>query len=451
MSLSAGVLSRVFGFACGVLVVFGSAGRAGEPNAVEPSKAEVKLPGPFEPAECFDKVWGTVREQFWDPNFNGVDWEDAGRRYRPRALAAADHEEFAATVNEMLAELRTSHTCYLTKWDPDYFTLQAATISQMLAATCTSDPSVLEKRNPGHYSSQGRPHRTGIGITTRRIEGRHYVSRVLAGSTAERAGLLPGDLLLEVDGRPFHPIRSFEGRAGREVELLLQRGCDESTRRTVKVTPVDREETEIFESDSFARTQIVEHEGHRFTYMPLWWLSGWHMRKVLDRGFDLACESEGIIIDLRHGFGGSPAIEYLDPFLRMELRGLTEESFLRGRRIPSQVAFGGPVIVLIGDLTRSGKELLAYYFQKTGRAVLLGERTAGWVSGGRPVRICEESLLYCCVAMITIDGKPIEGVGVEPDIEVPFDIRFAAGKDIQLNRAKDELLKLCGRPSGRID
>jgi carboxyl-terminal processing protease len=41
-----------------------------------------------------------------------------------------------------------------------------------------------------------------------------------------------------------------------------------------------------------------------------------------------------------------------------------------------------------------------------------------------------------------IDGKRLEGVGVEPDIEVPFDIRFAAGRDIQLQRAEDEIVRL---------
>jgi C-terminal processing protease CtpA/Prc len=101
----------------------------------------------------------------------------------------------------MLAERHTSHTCYLTRWDPDYYTLQAALLSQTLAGRGTSDPSVLEKERPGHYSSQARPHRAGIGISTQRIDGRHYVSHVLAQSPARKAGVLPGDLLLEVDGR----------------------------------------------------------------------------------------------------------------------------------------------------------------------------------------------------------------------------------------------------------
>ena len=82
--------------------------------------------GRFDPAECFDKVWGTINEEFWDQNFNGVDWEDANKRYRLRALAAKDHELFAGIVNQMLAELKTSHTHYYTKWEPAYYGLQAA-------------------------------------------------------------------------------------------------------------------------------------------------------------------------------------------------------------------------------------------------------------------------------------------------------------------------------------
>jgi C-terminal processing protease CtpA/Prc len=44
--------------------------------------------------------------------------------------------------------------------------------------------------------------------------------------------------------------------------------------------------------------------------------------------------------------------------------------------------------------------------------------------------------------MKVVDGKRLERIGVEPDIEVTFDVRFAAGKDIQLERAKDEMVRL---------
>jgi len=34
-----------------------------------------------------------------------------------------------------------------------------------------------------------------------------------------------------------------------------------------------------------------------------------------------------------------------------------------------------------------------------------------------------------------VDGERVEGTGVAPSIEVPFDVRYAAGKDPQLDKA----------------
>jgi carboxyl-terminal processing protease len=398
---------------------------------------------PFVPGECFDKIWTTINEEFWDPNFNGVNWEDARERYRPQALTAGDHESFAAIINQMLGELNTSHTRYYTKWDPDYYTLQAALISgDLVEHDNTTDTSVLEKHLPGLYSSQANPHRTGIGVVTKQLNGRQYVTAVLASSPAKRAGIVLGDWIVEVNGRPFHPIRSFENEHGHEIEVTVQRSPSASSRHKLKVTPIDTKERQMFENDSLKHSKKpIDHKGHRFSYIRLWWLLGWKMRGVFEAGIRYH-DTEGIIIDIRDGFGGSPAYEYIHPFLKGGLETITQEHIGRGRMGRSTVSYNRPVIVLINGGSRSGKELLAYYFKQTKRGLLIGERTAGYVCGGSYKRISEESMLLYCATMVIVDGKRLEGVGVEPDIEVPFDIRFAAGKDIQLERAKDEMVKL---------
>ncbi len=406
----------------------------------EPNETQTKEQ--FDPTECFDKVWNIINDEFWDPNFNGVDWEDARKRYRLRAVAAKDHESFAVIVNQMLGELKTSHTRYFTKWEPDYYTLQAVFISGALAYYSTSNTSVIEKFGPGRYSSQANPHRTGIGVVTKEINGRHYVTALLTSSPAEKAGIVLGDRLVKVNGQPFHPIRSFENKAGQEAELTIQRRPLVSDRSILKITPVDNKERELFENDSQARPRFIEHKGHRFSYIRLWWLSGWSMRQLLEYGLNAADMSDGIIIDIRDGFGGGPPVEYIQPFLRDGLETITEESIGRSRTFKSTLTFNKPVVVLINGGSRSGKELLAYYFKKTGRGLLIGERTAGYVSGGRMKRISKNSMLYYCAQMILVDGKRLEGVGVEPDITVPFDVRFAGGRDIQLERAKDEIVRL---------
>ncbi len=396
----------------------------------------------FNPAECFDKVWEIINNEFWDPNFNGVDWQYARKRYKPKALVAKDHESFANVVNQMLGELKTSHTRYLTRWDPDYYTLQAALISASLAHASTLETSDLERYLSDLRSSQQDPHRSGIGVVTKNITGRHYVTAVLNSSPAEKAGILSGDWLVEVNGRPFHPVRSFENKVGREVNILIQRGPSEKTRHLLKVIPVNRKERELFEKDSHDRPRFIEHKDHRFAYVRLWWLNGRPMRQVLEYGINAAIMSEGIIIDIRDGFGGGPPADYIQPFLKNGLETITEESIGRSRTFKSHAAFSKPVVVLINGGSRSGKELLAYYFKKTKRALLVGERTAGYVTAGRKKRISRDSVLYYCVRMIFIDGKRLEGIGVEPDITVPFDVRFAAGRDVQLERAKDEIVRL---------
>jgi carboxyl-terminal processing protease len=58
---------------------------------------------------------------------------------------------------------------------------------------------------------------------------------------------------------------------------------------------------------------------------------------------------------------------------------------------------------------------------------------------GEPFCLSDGAPLYLAVADAVIDGERLEGVGVKPDIEVPFDIRYAAGDDPQLTRALEVL------------
>jgi len=388
-----------------------------ETRVILGSDSKEPEPNEFNPAECFDKIWGIINDEFWDPNFNGVDWEEARRRCRPEAVAAQDHESFAKIINQMLAELNTSHTRYYTKLDPGYYIIQVVF---------------------------GKPdiHRSGIGVVTKRIEGRHYVVAALHSSPAEKAGVLFGDWLVEADGQPFHPIRSFFNKTDQEVELIVQKGPLESTRKKLTVTPVDMKEVDRLGDDSYASIKTIEYRGYRFAYVRLWWLRGFEMKSTLEFGIHRANETEGIIIDIRDGYGGDMGYEFIAPFLQYGLGEVTVESTGRKRTFKSIAGCDKPVVVLINGGSRSGKEVLAYLFKKTGRGLLIGERTAGYVTGGRKKEISSDSFLYYGACDMLIDGKRLEGVGVEPDIEAAFDIRFAAGKDIQLKRAKDEMVRL---------
>lgn len=90
--------------------------------------------------------------------------------------------------------------------------------------------------------------------------------------------------------------------------------------------------------------------------------------------------------------------------------------------------------------TRLG-EVIAFGFKKAGYGKLIGTRTAGAVTAGRLFLVGDQAMLYLAVADVRVDGLRLEGLGVIPDLEVPFHLPFATEPDPQLEAAIAELAK----------
>ena len=129
---------------------------------------------------------------------------DIGRR--PQHLARTS----PASINRMLAELGVSHTGYYTPDETAYYDL-ADIFSRGL------------KSELARHFDNGEVVYAGLGVLTRNIEGRHFVSGVLDGYPAAAAGLTVGDELIAVAGVPFEPVRSFAGKAGKPLTLTVRR------------------------------------------------------------------------------------------------------------------------------------------------------------------------------------------------------------------------------------
>ncbi|MBC7830504.1 MAG: peptidase S41, partial [Hyphomicrobium sp.] len=59
----------------------------------------------------------------------------------------------------------------------------------------------------------------------------------------------------------------------------------------------------------------------------------------------------------------------------------------------------------------------------------------GALLAGTAFLLSDGGLLIMAVEDAAVDGERVEGTGVAPSIEVPFDVRYAAGKDPQLDKA----------------
>ena len=390
------------------------------PAATRKDNASVSL-------QSFDEVCRIVREKFFDAAFGGVDWHGlcAARRDQAQHLAQS---ELATLLNTMLARLRTSHTAVYTPQELTYY---------LLFDVFADSPQL--RLHMARYFPTGRVEFEGIGIFTRPVGARIFIEAVVQGTPAQAAGLLVGDEVLAVGGMPFRPVESFRGRAGENVSVRSRRRAGAPPIR-VTVTPEHLNPGAMFARAMRTSARIIERDKTRIGYVRVWSSAGQvHeniFRTLIDSG--PPGRAHALIVDLRGriGGGGLSYLDILDPrFPRLTVTG-------RAFAQTSPQSFRRRTIWLIDAGTRSSAELLAYTIKHRDYGLLVGATTAGAVVGGSPFLLPDGSLLYVAVADLAIDGRRLEGVGVSPDIAVPFSLPYAAGADPQLARAIQEALRL---------
>ena len=63
-----------------------------------------------ERTKIFDKVCHLVETKHFDPSMNGADWNALAKNRQDQILASANPEAFEKEVQNLVAELKTSHT-----------------------------------------------------------------------------------------------------------------------------------------------------------------------------------------------------------------------------------------------------------------------------------------------------------------------------------------------------
>jgi carboxyl-terminal processing protease len=392
----------------------------------EPMKRVQPAAGAESPA--FDRVWELVRDRFYDARFNGVDWESMKGLYRPRAQAAGSREERAAVINDMLSKLNASHTRYYTPDEPAYYQLADIFLG------------ALRHRGLGDAFPNGEVRYPGVGIFTEADgQGRTFVIGVIDGAPGAQAGLLVGDEILSADDQPFRPVGSFRGKVGTPVKLMIRR-TREGAPAPVSVTPADLDPGALFLDGLKSSARVIAAGGARIGYVHIWSYAGRQYQGALQDliGEGPLRDADALVWDLRDGWGGAQP-DYLDLFNprspTMKVTARNGESELVG------VKWRKPVAALINGGSRSGKEVLAYGFREYGLGELVGSRTEGAVLAATAFLVGDEGLLLLAVEDVVVDGRRLEGAGVEPTIPVAFDIRYAAGADPQLARAVELLAR----------
>jgi carboxyl-terminal processing protease len=244
---------------------------------------------------------------------------------------------------------------------------------------------------------------------------------------------------LAADGAPLSPVASFKDKDGQEVRLIVQRG---PSKLAIVVRPKTQPALTAFLEATKSSVKVLERGSKRIGYIHVWTLLTPGFRQALaDAVQGPLQDTDGLLLDLRDGFGGWPD-GFPDPLYIPETR-VTRT--VVGNTTVMRYGYARPLVVLINGGSRSGKEMLSRTLQTSKRATLVGQTTARDVLGGSPFRISPWAFFEVPTMDILVDGERLEGNGTKPDVFVSREIGDA-GQDLILESGVNVLLgKLSAR------
>ena len=401
-----------------------------------PTLAPTAVTGNEEYREVFEAVWSTIDQTYFDPDFGGLDWGAIRDEYEPLIIAAKDDQALYKLLDQMIWELNVSHAGV---WTADQW------------------PSI----EPVVFKSGE------IGIDVRLLHDQAVITRVEAGSPAEEAGLRPGFVIQRINGTSVEQIIAdvqehlSPPHNDRGRKDLLTRGLvgliygDPGT--CVTLAYLDREDGA--HEACVKRIQRPRALSMPGVPLPPFYLEFESRRLESDIGYirfntfhpDLLPDmveavaalqdAPGIIIDLRGNPGGDPSVA--EQMAAQFLRGQVLFGTVRNRSgvvahaVTGKDAYAGPLVILIDASSYSASEWVASGMQAAGRAVIVGERSPGGVTGMVVTILPNGGYLGFPVdQLLAPDGRVLEGYGVIPDIEATLDrASLLSGVDPQLRAA----------------
>jgi carboxyl-terminal processing protease len=159
-------------------------------------------------------------------------------------------------------------------------------------------------------------------------------------------------------------------------------------------------------------------------------------------------DADGMIFDLRGNPGGLGGIATTIAGRICDRPGSLGVMKMRSGELrfaffPQEKRYAGPVAVLIDGMSASTSEVFSGGIQEIGRAVIVGERSAGAALPSFIQKLPTGALFQFAVADFkTPKGVLIEGRGVIPDVEARYDrASLLAGRDAQLEAAVEQIRK----------
>jgi carboxyl-terminal processing protease len=388
--------------------------------------------------ESFDYVWKTIRDKHWSLP-SDVNWQGVRDELRPKVEAATSTTAARAVMLDMIGRLKQSH-----------FAIIPGDLSDVLGGAFKSGGT-----------GDGDP-----GLDVRIIHEEPVVVSVEKGSPAEQAGVRPGWVIRKIDSAEIAPTLKKASAGiveGQMRGLILSRLVLFAMQRppgsAIKLEFLDEANRAVAKSIG-----IIPPRGKpaKFGYLPeqhVWFESrnagniGYARWNVfLDPAglmpqFGEAVRNcstcDGFIIDLRGNPGGIGvmAMGIAGWFVSKPDQKLgvmkTRDNELKFVIFPRSQVFANSLAIVVDESTASTSEIFAEGLKDLGRARIFGSRTAGAALPSVFERLPNgDGFQYAIANYISANGKPLEGFGVTPDVEIDLTREaLLAGHDPALEAA----------------
>jgi carboxyl-terminal processing protease len=293
------------------------------------------------------------------------------------AFKADDYFEVSKNLDIFAEVYREVNTTYVDDVKPGE--LVRAAINGMLKSL---DPytNFYSEAQAEDYRYQVTGTYAGIGSSIRTIDEYVYIESPIDNFPAHKAGLLPGDKILEVDGE------DMKGKTSREVTDYLKGKAGTSFK--IKVERIGQGALEKSITRENIKMKNVPYSGiieDNIGYVKLTGFTPSAGKEVKDAVVDL--KSKGatkIVLDLRNNGGGllHEAINIVNVFVpRGETivitKGKFEEDNKTYKTLNAPVDTEIPLVVLINGNSASASEIVSGSLQDLDRAVLVGQNSFG--------------------------------------------------------------------------
>ena len=256
-----------------------------------------------------------------------------------------------------------------------------------------------------------------------------YVAAVDPGGPAAAAGIQPGDIVAEVNGRSTRPMPLWEiqalfaGRHGARLDLeLVRRG--ETPQVSLVLSPFTAPSPSLATVEGVTVLRIPTFEA----------ATAPAVQKLLAAAAEGT--GPGLLVDLRGVSTGEAKAAYATAglFAEGDLGSLThrkkELQAFAGEQAP---VWQGRLVVLVDRGTLGAAEILATVLRQKARAELVGERTFGHAGRQGAAELSKGGRLFYTEAFYTgPDGKPLQEA-LRPDVVVDERSRTLLEKDLPMS------------------